>query len=71
MEFTQTNFVNNPEWNQITFTSTSGRTQVEIGSIDKDNEMEFFVVEGNETTSFYLNRENIQQLITHLQKQIQ
>jgi len=70
MEFTQTTFVNNPEWDQIAFTSQSGNTRVEIDSIDKDGDVEFFIVDGSESTSFFLNRENIQQLITHLQKQL-
>jgi hypothetical protein len=65
MEFSQTTFVDNPEWNQIVFNSTN--TQVEIGSFDKDGDIEFFVTQGSESTSFYLNKENIQQLITHLQ----
>jgi len=68
MEFNQTNFVDNPEWDQIVFSSSN--TRVEIGATDKDGDMEFFVVDGSESTSFYLNRENIQQLITHLQKQL-
>jgi hypothetical protein len=70
MEFTQTTYVNNPEWDQIVFASQTGNTRVEIGSIDKDEDIEFFIVEGSESTSFYLTRENIQQLITHLQKQL-
>jgi len=70
MEFTQTTFVNNPEWDQIVFASQTGNTRVEIGSIDKDGDIEFFIVEGSESTCFFLNRENIQQLITHLQKQL-
>jgi len=70
MEFSQTTFVDNPEWDQIVFTSASGNTRVEISATDKDGDMEFFVVDGNESTSFYLNKENIHQLISHLQKQL-
>jgi hypothetical protein len=70
MEFTQTTYVDNPQWDQIVFTSQTGNTRVEIGSFDKDGEVEFFVVQGSESTSFYLTRENFQQLITHLQKQL-
>ena len=68
MEFTQTTYVDNPQWDQIVFTSQSGNTRVEIGSFDKDGEVEFFVTELGESTTFFLNKENIQQLITHLQK---
>ena len=67
MEFSQTNFIDNPEWNQIVFVSQSGNTRVEIGSPGTDGETEFFITEGSESTSFFLNKENIQQLITHLQ----
>jgi hypothetical protein len=68
MEFSQTTFVDNPEWDQIIFSTSN--TRVEIGSTDKDGDVEFFVVDGSESTYFYLNKENIQQLITHLQKQL-
>jgi hypothetical protein len=68
MEFSQTTFVDNPEFNQMVLISKSGNTRVEIGSFDKDGEVEFFVTDGSESTSFYLTRENVQQLITHLQK---
>ena len=67
MEFSQTTFVDNPEWNQIVFVSQSGNNRVEIGAPDKDGDTEFFITEGSESTSFFLNKENIQQLITHLQ----
>jgi hypothetical protein len=70
MEFSQTTYVDNPEYNQIVFDSKRGNTRVEIGSFDKDGEVEFFVVQYNESASFYLTRENVQQLITHLQKQL-
>jgi hypothetical protein len=69
MEFSQTTYVDNPEYNQIVFVSKRGNTQVEIGSFDKDDEVEFFVDNG-ESTTFFLTRENVQQLITHLQKQL-
>ena len=70
MEFSQTTFIDNPQYDQIVFTSSKGNTRVEIGSFDKDGEVEFFVTELGESTSFYLTRENVQQLITHLQKQL-
>lgn len=70
MEFSQTNYVDNPEYNQIVFTSKSGNTRVEIGSPDLGGDTEFFITEGSESTSFFLNRENIQQLISHLQNQL-
>ncbi len=41
MEFSQTTFVDNPEYNQIVFDSKRGNTRVEIGSFDKDGEVEF------------------------------
>jgi hypothetical protein len=53
----------------MVLTSNTGNTRVEIGSFDKDGEVEFFVVQGNESTSFYLTRENVQQLITHFKNQ--
>jgi hypothetical protein len=68
MEFSQTTYVDNPEYNQIVFDSKRGNTRVEIGSFDKDGEVEFFVTELGESTTFFLTRENVQQLITHLQK---
>ena len=70
MEFSQTTYVDNPEWNQIVFVSRTGNTRVEIGSLDKDGDVEFFVTECSESTSFYLTRENVHQLISHLQKQL-
>lgn len=70
MEFSQTNYVDNPHWNQIVLTSKSGNTRVEIGSFDKDGEVEFFVTEGSESTSFFLTRENIQQLMDHFKNQL-
>ena len=69
MEFSQTTFIDNPQYDQIVFTSNKGNTRVEISSFDKDNEVEFFVDNG-ESTTFFLTRENVQQLITHLQKQL-
>jgi hypothetical protein len=70
MEFTQTTFIDNPEFNQMVLTSKSGNTRVEIGSFDKDGEVEFFVVEGSESASFYLTRENVQQLMSHFKNQL-
>ena len=70
MEFTQTTFVDNPEWNQIVFASKSGNTRVEIGAPDKDGDTEFFITEGSESTSFYLTRENVQQLMDHFKNQL-
>jgi hypothetical protein len=70
MEFSQTTYVDNPEYNQIVFTSKSGNTRVEIGSPDLGGDTEFFITEGSESTSFYLTRENIQQLITHFKNQL-
>jgi hypothetical protein len=70
MEFSQTTYVDNPELNQIEFTSKSGNTRVEIGSFDKDGRVVFFVTEFGESTTFILTRENVHQLITHLQKQL-
>ena len=70
MEFSQTTFVDNPQWNQIVFTSNARSIRVEVGTLDRGENLEFFVTEGNESASFYLNRENIQQLITHLQNQL-
>ena len=69
MEFTQTTFVDNPQYDQIVFTSNRGSTRVEISAFDKDDEVEF-VVDNGESTTFFLTRENVQQLITHLQKQL-
>ena len=70
MEFSQTTYVDNPEYNQIVFTSKSGNTRVEIGAPDKDGDTEFFITEGSESTSFYLTRENVQQLFNHLKDQL-
>ena len=67
MKFTKTTYESQPQWNQIVFTSDSGNTRVEIGSPDKDGDVEFFVVDGSESTTFFLSSENIQQLILHLQ----
>ena len=70
MEFSQTTFVDNPEYNQIVFVSRTGNTRVEIGSLDKDGDVEFFVIESGESASFFLTRENVHQLINHLQNQL-
>jgi hypothetical protein len=70
MEFSQTTFVDNPQWNQIVFVSQSCNTRVEIGAPDKDGDTEFFITDRSESTSFYLDKENIRQLITHLQNQL-
>ena len=70
MEFSQTTYVDNPHWNQIVFTTKSGNTRVEIGSFDKDGEVEFFVTELGESTTFFLTRENVQQLFNHLKDQL-
>jgi hypothetical protein len=70
MEFSQTTFVDNPEYNQIVFDSKIGNTRVEIGSFDKDGEVEFFVTELGETTTFFLTRENVQQLMSHFKNQL-
>lgn len=70
MEFSQTTFIETPHWNQIRFTSKSGNTHVEIGSMDKAGDVEFFVTEGSESTTFFLSRENVEQLISHLQNQL-
>jgi hypothetical protein len=70
MEFSQTTYVDNPEYNQIVFTSKSGNTRVEIGAPYKDGDTEFFITEGSESTSFYLTRENVQQLMNHFKNQL-
>lgn len=70
MEFSQTTYIDNPEWNQIVFATKSGNTRVEIGAPDKDGDTEFFITEGSESTTFFLSRENIEQLISHLQNQL-
>ena len=70
MEFSQTTFVDNPEYNQIVFASKSGNVRVEIGAPDLGGDTEFFIIEGSESTTFLLNRENVQQLITHLQNHL-
>jgi hypothetical protein len=70
MEFSQTNYIDTPQWNQIRFTSKSGNTQVEIGSAGPDGEIEFYITESNESTTFFLNQENIRQLIEHLKTQL-
>ena len=70
MEFTQTTFTTQPQYDTIVFNSPTGNTVAEIGSIGEDGKMEFFIYDSNASTTFFLNRENIQQLITHLQKQL-
>ena len=70
MEFSQTTYVDNPEYNQIVFTSKSGNTRVEIGSPDLGGNIEFFITEGSESVSFFLTRENVQQLMDHFKNQL-
>jgi hypothetical protein len=68
MEFTQTTFVDNPQWNQMVLTSNG--TRVEIGSFDNEGEVEFFVTQLGESVSFFLTRENVQQLMDHFKNQL-
>jgi hypothetical protein len=70
MEFIQTTFTTQPQYDTIVFNSITGNTVAEIGSINEDGELEFFIYDSNASTTFFLNKENIQQLITHLQKQL-
>ena len=69
MEFTQIKIIDNPQYDQIVFTSNNGNTRVEISAFDKDDEVEF-VVDNGESTTFFLTRENVQQLINHLKDQL-
>lgn len=67
MEFKETNWETNPEWDTIEFMGKW--TNMEVSSVDKDGEVEITVTNGEEFRVF-LNQENIHQLITHLQKQL-
>ena len=67
MEFKETIWEHNPEWDTIEFMGKC--TNMEVSSVDKDGEVEITVTNGEEFRVF-LNQENIQQLITHLQKQL-
>ena len=68
MEFKETNWETNPGWNTIEF---MGRwTNMEVSSVDPDGEVEITVTNDGENFRVFLNQENIQQLITHLQKQL-
>lgn len=69
MEFKETNWDSNPEWNTIEFMGK--RTNMEVSSVDKDGEVSIEITVDNDLpVTIFLNQENIQQLITHLQKQI-
>jgi hypothetical protein len=68
MEFKETNWGNNPEWNTIEFRGKW--TSMEVSSVDHEKEVEFSMVADGEEFRVFLNQENIQQLITHLQKQL-
>ena len=68
MGFKETNWETNPGWNTIEF---MGRwTNMEVSSVDPDGEVEITVTNDGENFRVFLNQENIQQLITHLQKQL-
>jgi hypothetical protein len=61
-------FDDKPEHDNIVF--THGANSVEVGDLDKDDEVAFEVMDDEATILFYLTQENIQQLINHLQKQL-
>ena len=69
MEFKETIWENNPEWNTIEFKGKF--TNIEVSSLDKDGEVAIEITVDNDLpVTIFLNQENIQQLITHLQKQL-
>ena len=68
MEFKETNWETNPEWNTIEFMGKW--TNMEVSSVDNDGDVEITVTNDGEDFRVFLNQENIQQLITHLQKQL-
>ena len=68
MEFKETKFENAPEYNSIQF--VSNWITVDISSADMGGDIEIEINRDGESESFYLNQENIKQLIAHLQKQI-
>jgi hypothetical protein len=70
MIFREIEYITDHEWNTISFETVSGNTIVEIGAVDSDGDVEICIIQGNEQGAAYFNQENIQQLITHLQKQI-
>lgn len=69
MEFRETIFENNPEWNTIEF---NGKwTNMEVSSVDIDGEVAIEIDSGwDQNVHIFLNQENIKQLINHLQKQL-
>ena len=69
MEFKETIWENNSEWNTIEFKGKF--TNIEVSSLDKDGEVSIEITVDNDLpVTIFLNQENIQQLITHLQKQL-
>ncbi len=69
MEFKETIFENCPEFNSIEFKGNF--TNMEVSSLDKDGEVAIEITVDNDLpVTIFLNQENIQQLITHLQKQL-
>jgi len=68
MEFKETIWENNSEWNTIEFKGKF--INIEVSSLDKDGDVAIEITVDNEPVTIFLNQENIQQLITHLQKQL-
>lgn len=68
MEFKEIKFEHAPEYNSIQFVSKW--ITVDICSSDMGGDVEICIDRDGESASFYLNQENIKQLIVHLQKQI-
>jgi hypothetical protein len=69
MEFKEIIYETVPDWNYIEF---HGKwTSMSVSPKDKDGDIEIELNEsGNETMRVYLNKENIQHLITYLEKQL-
>lgn len=68
MEYKEIKFEHASEYNSIQFVSKW--ITIDIGSVDMGGDIAIGINRDGESESFYLNQENIKQLISHLQKQI-
>ena len=68
MEYKEIKFEHALEYNHIQFLSKW--IIFDISSVDMGGDIEIEINRDGESVSFYLNQENIKQLISHLQKQI-
>ena len=68
MEFKETIYEHAPKYNSITFKSKW--IDISVESADIGGDVMITIDNSGEEFSVYLTQENIQQLITHLQKQL-